>query len=110
MNDPYQGGLTSYALVLMIVAFLQLKIFNRLSIDKEGSNLGLLYLEFLNYYYNMDYLSTEIKPIKPTLEVILPTFSRGSTEGIPNSIVIVDPLNPANNVARSTYNFQFLKV
>jgi non-canonical poly(A) RNA polymerase PAPD5/7 len=23
LNDPYQGGLTSYALILMIVAFLQ---------------------------------------------------------------------------------------
>ena len=28
LNDPYQGGLTSYGLILMIVSFLQFKIKN----------------------------------------------------------------------------------
>jgi non-canonical poly(A) RNA polymerase PAPD5/7 len=28
LNDPYQGGLTSYALILMIVAFLQVNFYD----------------------------------------------------------------------------------
>lgn len=28
LNDPYQGGITSYGIILMIVAFLQFKVKN----------------------------------------------------------------------------------
>lgn len=54
-NDPYQGGLSSYGLILMIVAFLE---------RKENSNnisLGALLLDFLNLYgLDLDYMGKTI--------------------------------------------------
>lgn len=110
MNDPYQGGLTSYALVLMIVAFLQMKLYNKMSIKVEPPNLGALFIEFLSYYSNLDYMTTEIRPVGPVKEVTTPPFAPTQGDATPNSILVVDPLNPLNNVARSTYKFHFLKV
>jgi non-canonical poly(A) RNA polymerase PAPD5/7 len=110
MNDPYQGGLTSYALVLMIVAFLQMKVYNKMPTEVKSPNLGILFIEFLSYYSNLDYMATEIKPLAPEKEIITPPFSATQGDSTPNSILVVDPLNPLNNVARSTYKFHFLKV
>ena len=49
LNDPYKGGLSSYGLFLMIVAFIQFR-----KLDKVRSphtiNLGNLLLDFLHYY------------------------------------------------------------
>lgn len=50
-NDPYLGGLGSYALFLMIVSFLQEK---RKPTQKSEVNLGETLLEFLLYYGQLD--------------------------------------------------------
>lgn len=110
MNDPYQGGLTSYALVLMIVSFLQMKLYNKLTIEAAFPNLGVLFIEFLNWYSNLEYMTTEIRPLRPIMEVGLAPFAMVAPEVPNNSIVVVDPLNSSNNVARATYKFHFLKV
>ena len=51
-NDPYFGGLSSYALFLMIVSFLQSQ-----QHPKEISkvNLGRILLSFLSFYGNFDH-------------------------------------------------------
>ena len=46
-NDAYTGGLSSYALFLMIVSFLQEKRKPALKIE---TNLGETLLEFIRYY------------------------------------------------------------
>lgn len=110
MNDPYQGGLTSYALVLMIVAFLQMKIMGKHPINIQSPNLGVLFVQFLSWYSNLDYMNTEIRPQPPSLEIFQTPFIQLSSDSTPNGILVVDPLNANNNVARSTYKFHFLKV
>ena len=50
-NDPYSGGIGSYALFLMIVSFLQEK---RKSNLKTEVNLGETLLEFMRYYGHLD--------------------------------------------------------
>lgn len=50
-NDPYSGGIGSYALFLMIVSFLQEK---RKPTLKNEVNLGETLLEFLRYYGHLD--------------------------------------------------------
>lgn len=112
LNDPYQGGLTSYGLILMIVAFLQLKIHQGVDISSHQPNLGLLLIEFLNFYMNFDYKGTLIKPAKPDdtfdhlpFEKIQPYPEFGTT-----CMHITDPLNKDNNVSRSAHRFYILRV
>lgn len=111
MNNPYEGGLTSYALVLMIVSFLQYKLYNKQSIDPANPNLGSLFIEFLTWYAQMDHSITEIRPMQATSEVALPPFVQGMPDHLGGlQLTITDPLNHTNNVARATYKFHFLKV
>lgn len=109
MNDPYQGGLTSYALVLMLVAFLQNKTHRAETVDVGSPNLGKLFIEFLNCYSSSDYGLKEIRPFPPGVKVVSPPFFQSPDLGM-GAINIVDPLNPSNNVAKSSYRFHFLKV
>ena len=46
-NDAYTGGLSSYALFLMIVSFLQEK---GKAVFKNEVNMGETLLEFIRYY------------------------------------------------------------
>lgn len=111
MNNPYEGGLTSYALVLMIVSFLQFKLFNKQTIDIVEPNLGSLFIEFLHWYAYMDHTIIEIRPMQATSEVAIPPIVQGMVDPLSAmTITITDPLNSTNNVARATYKFQFLKV
>lgn len=113
LNDPYQGGITSYGLILMIVAFLQFKVKNIDSIQNIKPNLGKLFIEFLNFYMNFEYTGTEINPLKPNdLAMNNDPFKK-----LPQQFVefnqcmhIKDPLNPANNVSRSAHKFYFMRV
>ena len=50
-NDPYTGGLSSYALFLLIVSFLQAK---QTPNELRHVNLGRTLLEFLKYYAELD--------------------------------------------------------
>ena len=50
-NDPYTGGLSSYALFLLIVSFLQAKQMPTLL---QQINIGHTLLEFLKYYAELD--------------------------------------------------------
>jgi len=50
-NDPYTGGLSSYALFLLIVSFLQAK---QMPTEIGQVNLGRVLLEFMKYYSELD--------------------------------------------------------
>ena len=50
-NDPYTGGLSSYALFLLIVSFLQAK---QTPTELYSVNLGRILLDFLKYYAELD--------------------------------------------------------
>jgi len=65
LNDPYQQGLSSYGLVLMIVAFLQHK--EQLTMhSEENPNLGQILCELLMYYgSSFDYQKWKIVPQLP---------------------------------------------
>jgi len=49
LNDPYKGGLSSYGLLLMIVAFIQFRKLNKVKVP-QTINLGNILLDFLHYY------------------------------------------------------------
>ena len=111
LNDPYKGGISSYGLILMIVSFLQKqkKIGKDISITEN--NLGRLFYEFVNFY------GLQFDPSK---YIIIARSNEDETEDIniqniqmtnmSNELVIIDPLNVSNNVAKSCYQFHNIKM
>ena len=65
LNDPYQGGISSYGLILMITAFIQSLIVKNIYMEYEN-NYGKLLLEFLKFYSSgFDYNNCKIAPSFP---------------------------------------------
>lgn len=65
LNDPYQGGISSYGLILMITAFIQSLIAKNVYSEYE-SNYGKLLLEFLKFYSSgFDAANCKIAPSFP---------------------------------------------
>lgn len=113
LNDPYQGGLTSYGLILMIVAFLQLKQRQGADITCKRPNLGILLVDFMNFYMNFDYTGSLIKPFLPNapLSKMIPYQKRvAQFNEMTQGMHIVDPINPTNNVSRATHRYYILRV
>ena len=69
----------------------------------------MLFIEFLNFYANLDYMSVDIAPFHPDQKISNSPYPMKLNK-YDNAITIVDPLNPLNNVARSTHKFFYLRV
>lgn len=92
LNDPYNGGLSSYALILMIVNFLE----NEKKMNKNIGlkNIGDLFYDFLFFYggrKDTNYIDLNNKNKS--------VFSNNCL------VYILDPLNSNNNVAKASYKF-----
>ena len=76
LNDPYQGGLNSYGLILMVIAFIQNLIQKNIYNEYEG-NYGKLLIEFLKFYNaGFDYKNNKIAPsYSDTIQNIFPFVS-----------------------------------
>jgi DNA polymerase sigma len=115
LNDPFTGGINSYGLILMVVAFLQNEL-RKSPITKEhiSKNLGHFFLNFLNTYGNViDYNQVEIRPsLISEYRTDLGQFvQKQELNHSPNiTLVIQDPLFRGNNVTRSTFAFYIIRV
>ena len=92
LNKSYQGGISSYSLFLLTLAFF--KYFK----NKYEVPLGSLLIEYLNYYSNFNFYTTIIKPDKDD-----DLFSEIENESeYSNILKILDPITGLN-VAKSTF-------
>lgn len=99
LNSPYQGGLSSYAVVIMIVAYM-----NFFSIQNAWVNISQLLMHFFDFYGN--------KFDENKVGILV---SRGGWFYPFNSlsdwpIVIKDPLNIENNIGKNTYRITDIKL
>ncbi|CAD8117238.1 unnamed protein product [Paramecium sonneborni] len=103
--DPYQGGLSSYGLNLMIISFLQSRIGQQLS-------LAQCLIEFLYLFgCEIDYIAKTIYVFPPDQQIsAYPIYfnPQNAVNQIP-TLFIQDPLNDKHNVGRPTYNIQAIK-
>ena len=96
IHNPYTGGLSSYGIILLIIYFLDIE-------KKKGktisyNNIGTLFFELLLFYKDKEKFNVN-RPIILTekynhlalLQMIQSEYS----------FIIVDPLNPYNNVAKN---------
>jgi len=97
LNDPYNGGLSSYALILMIVYFLEYQKKIKKEINKD--NVGSLFYEFLFFYGGrMDTNYIDINNINNSMKINKNPF-----------IYILDPLNNENNVGKTSFKYMEVK-
>jgi len=101
LYDPYQGGISSYGLILMLVTYLQYKSFYKISIEPVKPNLGILLVDFFNFYGSMKFSAVEMKPLKAN-DIIesVPIHNKNADMLM---MTVWDPLNFTNNVTKSTY-------
>ena len=101
LNDPYIGGLSSYGIILIIINFLKIK-------QKEGKdislkNLGKLFYELLVFYGKQYDINSPIDVNGKDENDIIPLTNNT------NGLIIVDPLNKYNNVAKNVRQFMNIR-
>ena len=112
LNNSETGGLTSYGLILMVVSYIQSKRDGNF-IEDENNLIGKTFYGFLlhygikfdfNKYAIITYKINEINTAMNEKEANL-NLSQNAHE-----LMIVDPLNNKNNVARENFQFMNLKM
>ena len=104
LHEVFFGGISSYALVLLVVSFLQLHPRN--AANDPNANLGVLLIEFFELFgRNFNYMKTAI--------TVLNGGSYLSKEDLPDPenalLYIVDPTNPNENASRGCYGMWQVK-
>ncbi|KAL5962229.1 Terminal nucleotidyltransferase 4B [Taenia solium] len=104
LNEVWTGGLSSYALILMCISFLQQSARENETINSR--NLGTLLLEFFEFYgVRFNYRTTGIKFSNQSSFVPKDLFVKNmDCDEYPPLLCIEDPLCPGNNVARRSYS------
>ncbi|CAH8869045.1 unnamed protein product [Trichobilharzia szidati] len=103
LNEVWTGGLSSYALILMCVSFLQHTICPGVPID--NINLGVLLVEFFELYGRLfNYMNTAIRVTNGGCYVRKEVVQRNMDGNFrPSLFCIEDPLCPGNDVGRRSY-------
>jgi len=103
LNEVYSGGLSSYALILMVVSFLQQHI--REDARSSKANLGVLLVEFFELYgLQFNYTSTAIRITDDGAYLRkeqAPCYQGGGY----GTLCIEDPYDANNDVGKSSYGF-----
>ncbi|XP_030580409.1 terminal nucleotidyltransferase 4B [Archocentrus centrarchus] len=102
LNEVFTGGIGSYSLFLMAVSFLQL---HYRDVRKPNINYGVLLIEFFELYgRNFNYLKTGIRIKDGGSYVAKDEVQKNMMDGYrPSMLYIEDPLQPDNDVGRSSY-------
>uniref|UniRef100_A0A8C1E274 Terminal nucleotidyltransferase 4A n=2 Tax=Cyprinus carpio TaxID=7962 RepID=A0A8C1E274_CYPCA len=109
LNEVFTGGIGSYSLFLMVVSFLQLHY--REDVCSSNPNLGVLLIEFFELYgRHFNYLKTGIRIKDGGSYVAKDEVQKGMLDGYrPSMLYIEDPLQPGNDVGRSSYGAMQVK-
>ncbi|KAM3626058.1 uncharacterized protein V6R79_021899 [Siganus canaliculatus] len=109
LNEVFTGGIGSYSLFLMAVSFLQLHY--REDVCNPNINIGVLLIEFFELYgRHFNYLKTGIRIKDGGCYVAKEEVQKNLMDGYrPSMLYIEDPLQPDNDVGRSSYGAMQVK-
>ncbi|KAM4614375.1 terminal nucleotidyltransferase 4B isoform 2-T2 [Discoglossus pictus] len=109
LNEVFTGGIGSYSLFLMAVSFLQLH--QRPDACSPEANIGVLLIEFFELYgRHFNYLKTGIRIKDGGSYVAKDEVQKSMLDGYrPSMLYIEDPLQPGNDVGRSSYGAMQVK-
>ncbi|XP_054153059.1 terminal nucleotidyltransferase 4B-like [Oppia nitens] len=109
LKEVFTGGISSYSLILMVISFIQLHPRN--DAQNLKANLGVLLLEFFELYgrcFNYYRVGIRIKDggsyvAKSDIQKQMDPDYR------PSILCIEDPLNPSNDIGKSSYGAIMVK-
>ncbi|XP_075868798.1 terminal nucleotidyltransferase 4A-like isoform X2 [Nelusetta ayraudi] len=109
LNEVFTGGIGSYSLTLMAISFLQLH--PRIDTRRSNINLGFLLIEFFELYgRDFNYMKTGIRVKNGgaylSKDEMLKIMGSGNR---PSMVCIEDPIQPGNDVGRSSYGILQVK-
>lgn len=109
LNEVFTGGISSYSLILMAISFLQLH--PRIDTRRANINLGILLIEFFELYgRDFNYIKTGIRVKNGgaylSKEEMMKAMMNGNR---PSMLCIEDPMQPGNDVGRSSYGILQVK-
>ncbi|CAN6483329.1 unnamed protein product [Victoria cruziana] len=112
LNEVYSGGLGSYALLVMLIAYIQMQWKGQSSHGGQRiveHNLGILLVKFFDFYGRK--LNVNDVGISCNGEE---AFFLKSSKGFlklerPNLISIEDPQEPTNDIGKNSYNFSQIR-
>uniref|UniRef100_A0A6Q2Z3V7 Terminal nucleotidyltransferase 4A n=1 Tax=Esox lucius TaxID=8010 RepID=A0A6Q2Z3V7_ESOLU len=109
MNEVFTGGISSYCLFLIAVSFLQLH--SREDPCSPNANAGVLLIEFFELYgRHFNYLKTGIRIKDGGCYLSKDEVQKSMLDGYtPSLLYIEDPLQPGNDVGRSSYGAMQVK-
>ena len=113
VNDYlYKGGLSSYGLILMVVSFIQSEIDSDKYNENSPTLIGETFLNVLGHYGIFFDYNNYVIITYPIREKNFQNDKDITYQFIPNTheLIIVDPLNKQNNVAKSTFQFMNIKM
>lgn len=114
LSDYYKGGFSSYMLLLLVVSYFQAKTLSRPIPQLTFPVLGIVFVDFFNFFSSAKFAKLEISPKVSSLPVDAnPVRSRAPSSGPPYSpapaeagLRLIDPFNRENNLAQ--YNTKYL--
>ncbi|XP_018562851.1 non-canonical poly(A) RNA polymerase protein Trf4-1 [Anoplophora glabripennis] len=104
LNEVFTGGISSYSLILMCISFLQLHP-RQDSLRNCAANLGVLLIEFFELYgRKFNYINTGIRIRDGGKYINKEDMQKEMIDGHrPSMLCIEDPLQPSNDIGRSSY-------
>uniref|UniRef100_A0A672FMU5 Terminal nucleotidyltransferase 4A n=1 Tax=Salarias fasciatus TaxID=181472 RepID=A0A672FMU5_SALFA len=109
LNEVFTGGISSYSLILMAISFLQLH--PRIDTRRANINLGILLIEFFELYgRDFNYMKTGIQVKNGGAYLSKQDMMKAMMNGNrPSMLCIEDPIQPGNDVGRSSYGILQVK-
>ena len=110
LSQVFTGGLSSYAVTILVISFLQLHP----RTDPCSDNLGVLLIELLHLYghdFNYGSLAISIRDGGQLLQKtdMLPDPNINQRWADVEGFAIEDPLQPLKDIARGTFNGEIIK-
>ncbi|XP_056638935.1 terminal nucleotidyltransferase 4B-like isoform X2 [Diorhabda carinulata] len=104
LNEVFTGGISSYSLILMCISFLQLHPIQDTA-RNSSANLGVLLIEFFELYgRKFNYVKTGIRIRDGGKYLDKDDMQKEMVDGHrPSMLCIEDPLQPSNDIGRSSY-------
>ncbi|XP_076268903.1 terminal nucleotidyltransferase 4B-like isoform X2 [Rhynchophorus ferrugineus] len=110
LNEVFTGGISSYSLILMCISFLQLHP-RQDGVRQSNANLGVLLIEFFELYgRKFNFINTGIRIRDGGMYITKEEMQKDMVDGHrPSMLCIEDPLQPSNDIGRSSYGILLVK-
>ncbi len=112
LNVPFTGGMNSYSVLMLCASFLQ-------TYGTSVATTGEALIKLLDYYANLFNNSVygifyNGSIVYACSDSVLATKNHRTYYALPQrvdeeSLVVIDPMNPANNLAANVYRFQDIR-